>query len=189
MTPKWVTAQTGVAVVATAVSLAAAFFSWKQLEISREHNRLSLQPALQLAPYAEGPGGRNGLYLSNEGIGPARLTGFEVRAGQHVFPKLGQDQWKEALAAVGVEPSCFASGWPQPATVLRVGFERELLRLTRAERSDPCYMELIKLIGGQGVDVVIDYESMYEDRQQLEGTSRANKPSLSEWAAAISQAR
>jgi hypothetical protein len=63
--------QTISATLAVLISIIAAVFAWKQVEISRTHNQLSVMPILQITPYLEGKGGRNGLYLSNDGLGPA----------------------------------------------------------------------------------------------------------------------
>lgn len=43
---------------------------------AQKHNRVSVAPLLQLTPYAEGKTGKNGIYLSNVGLGPAVITGF-----------------------------------------------------------------------------------------------------------------
>lgn len=184
-----ITSQSWAAIAAIFISVVAAYFSWQQLEVSRDHNRRSLRPVLQLTPWTEGTGGKNGLYLTNEGIGPAFLTDIEVRAGRHVFAGLGPDRWAEALTAIGVNPSCFAGGWPQPNTALRVGFERELQRLTHPVGDPTCSIEMVKLAGGPGLQVIIEYESIYGEKFWLHASSNANNPILAKMFAAIPTTR
>lgn len=180
-----ITDQNWLPIAATFISMAAAFFSWQQLEVSRDHNRRSLRPVLQLTPWAEGEGGKNGLYLTNEGGGPAFLTNIEVHAGQHVFAGLGRDEWAAALNAISVNNKCFGGGWPQPATALRAGFDRELLRLKRSVGDPACFTEMVKLAGGPGLKIAIEYESIYGEKFWLHASSNANNPQLAEAFAAF----
>lgn len=57
--------------IALVASILAVVFSWQQNNITKEHNRLSVKPILQLTPMVEGDNKRIGLYLSNVGLGPA----------------------------------------------------------------------------------------------------------------------
>lgn len=60
--------QAATAALALPISILAAVFTWQQLEIGREHNRLSVAPILHITPYLEGIGGKNGFYMTNEGL-------------------------------------------------------------------------------------------------------------------------
>ena len=58
------------AIVTLIVSVLAMAFAWEKVAISKDHNRRSVKPVLQITPFVEGPGERNGIYLSNDGLGP-----------------------------------------------------------------------------------------------------------------------
>lgn len=42
-----------------------------QFKDTREHNKLSVKPIINITPYIEAEGGRYGVYVSNQGLGPA----------------------------------------------------------------------------------------------------------------------
>ncbi|MDQ0586647.1 hypothetical protein [Variovorax paradoxus] len=170
--------QTTVSIAACVLSLAATCFAWQQIEISRTHNRLTVKPMLQLVPQLKGPGGRNGLYLTNTGLGPAIIKEFTVESGRGVFSGLGPDRWAEALSAARLKADCFATGWPRTETPIKAGDELSLLRLTSAENSAPCFAELVKLVGGEGVTTIIRYESVYDEPQDLRSGSKVPTPAI-----------
>lgn len=179
--------QTTVSVAACILSLAATCFAWQQVEISRTHNRLTVKPMLQLVPQLEGPGGRNGLYLTNTGLGPAIITEFTVESGRGVFSGLGPDRWAEALSAAHLKANCFATGWPRPQTPIKAGDELPLLRLTKADHSDSCFAELVKLVGGEGITTSIRYTSVYEEPQTLRSSSKVANHTIDELYRMVTQ--
>ena len=159
--------QNVVGVLALCISIVAAIFAWQQVEISRVHNRLSVAPILHVTPYAEGKSGRSGIYVSNVGLGPAIIKEFSVKAGGVVASGFESDQWPEILTAADTNPLCFATAWPKADSAVKAGEELPLVFVTKAEGSDICYAELIKLIGGQGVDISIQYESIYGEPRHV----------------------
>jgi len=161
-----------VAVLAFLISIVALFFAWKQVEISQEHNRLSVTPMLKVTPYAEGKPGRNGIYLTNVGLGPAIIKEFSVRTGNVVASGLESAQWSEILTAAGINPHCFALAWPRADEAIKAGDELLLLSVTKAEGFDICLAELLKLIGGQGVNISIRYESFYGESRHVSESSQ-----------------
>lgn len=153
------------------ISLAAAVFAWQQVEVSRDHNRRSVIPILQATPYLEGRGGRNGIYLSNDGLGPAILKGFSVKSGGVVASGFDSDRWPEILAASALTPTCFATAWPKGEVALKPGSELVLLRSTSADNAEHCLLEVAKLISGSPIEITIDYESIYGETKQLRTNS------------------
>lgn len=159
-------------VSAVCISIFAAVFSWQQVEISRVHNRKSVEPILQITPYMEGKGRRNGLYLTNDGLGPAILKGFSVKSGGVVASGFGSDRWFEVLATTVSLPACFATGWPKGEVALRPGIEIPLVSLTNAEGTEICGLELVKLIGGKPIEIRVQYESIYGEPKMLTADSK-----------------
>jgi hypothetical protein len=142
------------------------------------HNRVSVAPLLQLTPHAEGKGGRNGIYLSNVGLGPAIIRQFSAQSGNTAVSGFSSDRWPEVLSAAGVNPSCFATGWPSERAALKAGDELPLAYITRAEGMDACYASMVKLMAGVGVQVFVEYESLYGDVRQTASTSKVNSATL-----------
>lgn len=166
------------AALAVCISIIAAVFAWQQVGISRTHNQLSVIPILQITPYLEGKSGRNGLYLSNDGLGPAIIKGFSVRSGGVVASGFESDRWTEVLATTVANPACFATGWPKGETTLKAGIEVPLVFATKAEGAEVCLVELVKLIGGNPIEIGIEYESIYGEKKHLAANSKVFSKTL-----------
>jgi hypothetical protein len=176
--PNHIAIQTVSTALAVCVSIFAAVFTWQQVEVSRIHNRLSVKPILQITPYGEGATGRNGLYLSNDGLGPAVIKSFSAKVAGVTASGFESDRWAQILSAAGVNPTCFATGWPRSETTLRAGIETPLVYLTKAEGSELCFAELVKLIGGNAIEIDIQYESIYGERKRLSAISKVYSNTL-----------
>lgn len=173
-----ISVQTILSVLALCISVFAAFFSWQQVADARAHNRLSVRPLLHLIPYAEGKGGRNGLYLENVGLGPAIFKELRVKSGNMIAYGFDSDQSANLLAAAGVNVGCFKQGWPKYESAVKAGEALALFQITKAEGSEACAVEMIKLMGGHGLDVVIGYESMYGESRTLSENSRVKSETI-----------
>lgn len=168
------------AFAAALAAIFAAVFAWKQVELSREHNRLSVMPILQVTPYLEGKGKRNGLYLSNDGIGPGILKGFSVKSAGVTATGFESDRWPEILSANHLSLDCFAMAWPKGEAALKVGYETPLLALSNAELLRPCLIELIKLVKDPLVEVRIEYESIYGEKKYFTTNSKISSSAVDE---------
>ena len=161
--------------LALVISIASAVFTWQQVD---KHNHISVKPLLQITPYAEGKAGKNGIYLSNVGLGPAIISGFTVASSTFEVSGFSSDRWVEILRAAQVDPMCFATGWPREGATIKAGDELPLISLTKAGGAERCYAEMIKLMGGAGVKASIEYHSVYEDVQKTTGSSKVNSATL-----------
>jgi hypothetical protein len=173
------------AVFALLISFAAAWFAWEQVNLSKIHNRLSVMPILQLTPYLEGKNGkdgkiaRNGLYLSNDGLGPAIIKSFTVKSGGVIATGFTSDRWHEIISTTAANPTCFATGWPKAETALKAGVDIPLVSVTAAVGlSEICNLELLKLVGGNAIEVDMDYESMYGEKKHLLANSKVFSKTL-----------
>lgn len=167
-----------VSILALVISVAAAIFAWQQVDVSQRHNRVSVAPLLQLTPHAEGKTGRNGIYLSNVGLGPAIMTGFSVSTGAIVASGFSSDRWAELLQAAGGNPLCFATGWPREGAAIKAGDELPLVYITKAEGVESCYAEIVKLMAGPGLQVSVEYTSIYGDLSKVSESSKVNSATL-----------
>lgn len=149
--------------IALIASILAVIFSWQQNSITKEHNRQSVKPILQLTPMAEGDGKRNGLFLSNVGLGPAIIKKFEVSTKNNNVSGFESDKWDSILTAANVKADCFATAWPTNNATVQVDGEVPLLSITNSDNHDKCLPEMIGLVGGDEIQVKITYQSIYGD--------------------------
>jgi len=149
--------------IALVASILAVVFSWQQNNITEEHNRLSVKPILQLTPMVEGDNKRNGLYLSNVGLGPAIIKKFEVRTKNHNISGFESNKWDLVLRAVNLRADCFATGWPTDNATVKADDEIPLLSITNSDNRDRCLPEMIGLVGGEEIHVTVTYQSIYGD--------------------------
>ncbi|MCA0177976.1 MAG: hypothetical protein LCH73_17085 [Proteobacteria bacterium] len=161
-------------VSAVAISVVALLLSWYQLDVGRRHNQLSVRPLLLLTPHLEGPTGRNGLYLSNQGLGPAILRDIRVTVGEQSFEGLGKSKWREVLIALDSDPNCFALAWPQEQSALKIGEEIALLSPTKAGILS-CGVATMVLLTQRRFTVDIQYESLYGDSHTLSASGQVNE--------------
>lgn len=158
---------------AVAISFIAAALTWWQVEIGREHNRMSVRPLINITPYLEGEGKRRGVYISNQGLGPAIITSIEVTVNGETFSGLGESQWKSVLSTAETIPLCYKSGWPIQGSVLRPGEEETLLAPTDAYLPI-CDIELVNFHFKKDVSISIGYESLYNEKFVAKGTTQIN---------------
>lgn len=141
------------------ISVLALMVSIWQGMVAREHNRLSVTPKLISTPQLEGKGGKNGIYLSNVGLGPAFIQKAYLRVNGKQY-NLGANPWPHALEEVGLKSLCFATSWLPSGAALKSQEEVALIAVTRADLG-ACYLEAMKLISSNEISINIIYESMY----------------------------
>lgn len=161
-------------VSAVLISLFAVGLSWWQLEVGREHNRLSVRPLVIVTPYLEGPGGRNGLYLSNEGLGPAVLKDMKAVVAGKSFGGLGMSHWRQILKELNANPLCFSQAWPTYESVLKVGEELPILSLTKADLPI-CGSAAFELLTQRKMSMQVDYASLYGEAFVWSGSAQVNE--------------
>ena len=164
--------QTTFATLAFVVSIMATWFAWQQVVVSQTHNKLSVLPILQITPYLEGENGRNGLYISNDGLGPATIKSFSVKSNGATASGFEADRWAEVLSATNLDPNCFATAWPKREATLKAGDSSPLLYVADVANKKTCLLEMVRLIGGNPIYIAIDYESIYKEKRHLSADSK-----------------
>ena len=149
-------------VSAMAVSVAAAAFSWWQVDISKTHNKISVSPLLTIETHIQGPGRKNGLYISNVGLWPAIITGISALSNDHTATGFSEDHWPAVLQAAGLDEICFGTNWPNERQPIRAGDEIGLLTMTTAPGAESCLLQVMHLMSDKGLELEIKYESIYQ---------------------------
>lgn len=162
-----------ISIMALLVSFFAAGFSYWQLIDARQHNRISVRPILIVTAYMEGPGGRNGVYLSNEGLGPGILTSMDVQVKGKSYAGLGKNQWVSVLNEAGTIPGCFKHGWPADGAVVQPGADLALLVPTAAKLPH-CDLAAMLLQMQKVMELSLGYQSLYGEAFTSSGSAKIN---------------
>jgi hypothetical protein len=169
------------------LSLIAAFAAliltlWQGFA-TRRHNRLSVVPYLSCQTHLGGSTGRFGVAFSNSGLGPARITKFDIFVGEKRME--GLDNGREAaiedlgLKDFGHAYDLFVRGIALPANsafwVLSVPVSDEAWK--QKPKIDEAFKRLF---------VQIEYESFYGDVQRLDTRVPRGKEKRKAASAALS---
>ena len=154
------TADTWIAIVATLCAIIAILISvWDHYEI-RKHNRLSVMPLLRFnLEIAQEPDGEYvGLYLTNNGFGPAVVTRYIVRLDDKEIEK--EDLKGEIQAHIGPHSEYKYAGCircspiKESEKILIFGLPNQTIICSASER-------LLDFLSRLEIDIV--YESIYHD--------------------------
>lgn len=135
------------------IAILAVVVSIWQVRISQEHNRLSVTPFMEsFTGWISEDEWR--LSLSNEGVGPAIITGIDYNWKGNTYKN-----WDQLFKAMEIDRSkrtaSYTFGYPSPfATDKKV----EFLGLKISEKE---YYETYN--SNLGVEVIIHYESIYKE--------------------------
>ena len=152
-------------VCAIIISVIALFVSIWQGVVTREHNKLSVKPNFLVAPILQGKGGKNGIYLSNAGLGPGIISEAKLVINDEEFD-LKKNSWPEVLKKINIKPICFSTSWLPAGSALKSSKEVPLISITRGDLG-ACYIEVMKLIVNNDLKIKINYSSMYGEQDVI----------------------
>ncbi|QJI30096.1 hypothetical protein HKK55_15775 [Pseudomonas sp. ADAK18] len=165
---------TVLSIVAVVISIAAASIAYWQLDLMREHNRLSVRPYLMITPHLTAE--KAGLYLSNEGIGPGIITSFKIRVADEQFDGLGDSRWPAVLKKARLNPECFSKGWPTQGAAVRPGNEIAILAPTKSTLFGAlCLVQMSLFLQKNEVFADMEYESLYKERFTFSAPLKINE--------------
>ncbi|URM27715.1 hypothetical protein LLY42_28635 [Pseudomonas frederiksbergensis] len=169
----WAHPERIISLAALAVAFGALCVSLWQLDIARQHNVLSVRPYLMVTPHLAGSGGKNGLYLTNEGIGLGILTSLRVSISGRVYTGLGKNQWPQILRDMELDPLCFSIAWPTKTAALRPGIEIEILGMSKNQNPD-CKIALAIFLARKDILIEVRYTSLYKEEYVFSGNGFMN---------------
>jgi hypothetical protein len=164
-------------IAAILIAFGSAGVSYLQYSSGKHYAELAVRPYLSITPYLEGEGGQNGLYLSNDGNGPAVVTGVQIVFEGRTFDGPGESPWPIVERAIGAE-GCFRRGWPVDAAVLRPGEKEVVLAPTRATNLPQCIGATVKLLTHGNLRLVIRYSDLDGAPFVLDYPVRVNDPDI-----------
>jgi hypothetical protein len=154
--------ETSLSICAIFISLVSLLATFWQADLTRMHNMLSVRPRVLATHYLSGPDDKNGIYISNSGLGPAIITNLQVVINGKTFNGLGRNKWPEALNSIHIGGNCFLQAWPLEESILKSSEEVALLEVAK-EKPPVCTQSLLKLLVQYGVKIKINYKSMYDE--------------------------
>ena len=150
-------ANTVIAICATVIAVASLVVSVSEARAARTHNRLSVQPLLELTTRFP-VGGMARLRLSNSGLGPAKIAGTKLVLEGARFGDWSRSSVDELRGKLSVRPHATTLGGHP---FLDTDYEQFLLSVDSYDPSQ--HGEFRELIEHK-LGIEIQYNSLYGDR-------------------------
>ncbi len=165
-----------ISIAALVAALAAVGVAVWQGAETRRHNRRSVKPHLTYYTFFSANHPCAGLELSNNGVGPAVITRFEVLVDGTLMPNDGARGWHRALEILSLEPGWALFHWLDPDDAIRVGESLWLLAIPEKHLNPERERLLRDAI--PRLEVRVEYRSVYDEPATLiaaENTSSADR--------------
>lgn len=152
-------------IATVAIALCALLLSIWQGYLQRQHDHVSLEPRINAYFKIDGRTDQWGIYVFNNGMGPAYIESLDVFANGKPMPEGDRGKFGSTLLSLGLNPFCFTVGGPRPNDSLIVGEE---IALIEASKNAPaaCSLALNSLsrVAGDNIDFTLVIKSIYGDR-------------------------
>ncbi|TDC97494.1 hypothetical protein [Actinomadura sp. 7K507] len=147
-------ANTVTAICATIIALLSLTISFLQARAVRQHNRYAVRPLLELwTPRRHG--GKTGVQLINQGLGPAIITRTILKLDGQVLGGWDEPTVDRMRESLPTRPRAMTI---RPPRAIPTGFDSFLLSLDDFDREQHAWFaDLIK----QRIQIEIHYESLY----------------------------
>ena len=159
-------ASTVTAIASVTIALAAVFLSVWQGAETRQHNRLSVTPKLVLTKDMRQEAGSIGIFIANEGLGPAIIRDIVISVGEAQYDVNTREGWIDVLDHLEINERWIQWFAISEGTYFRAGQSDFLLA---ADRDKINVSEELRLTQATSqLKVRIEYESVYGDEFQEE---------------------
>ena len=153
------------------IAVLALFISvWSTYE-TRKHNRLSLKPHLSITSEFTSRESQNGVYLYNNGHGPALIKTFSVYIGENELNTSSPASFYNAIRKqLNFQKLAISVAVPKNGDVLKAGESHKILGPVELSSNLPEEQLLQLKEGLPRLRFVIKYESFYEEKFVIERT-------------------
>lgn len=159
------------------IALVALGFSIWQAVIQRTHNHVSLEPRINAYYSNDGKAEQEGLYIINNGMGPAFVERFGVSVDGKTVPE--EDLWKlgAALAPLGLNAMCLTIRGPRPNDSFKAGEEMALIEISKGAPA-VCSLTALKMRAAfaENLDFTLIVKSIYGDRFEYNLKKNLQRP-------------
>lgn len=156
------------------IALCALYITLKQLDVSREHNKMSVRPHLITATESDESEGIYKVVLKNNGLGPAQFKKVSLFLDGKVFEINGERKIKDMLSKM-FDKHHYSSKQTDLGNSYVMSPNEEILLLSfnliepKSERKNA--LEIFNR-----ANIAIEYESFYGDRFKFNTKENSNKP-------------
>jgi hypothetical protein len=147
-------------VAAIIISTFALIVSIWQAKDSRDFNKLSFKPHLQINPKLTG-NKESGLYLENAGTGTAFINSLTLTVSGKTYDLI-EDNSSELFNSIDVRPGCYRESWPKKGAAIQSGKEFPLIKVSDSN-IESCWFEAMKFLTEPNVIMNISYTSPYDE--------------------------
>lgn len=139
------------------IAVCALVISIWQSYSMQQHNKLSLRPYLEMAFEYDRREGRWGLYIYNQGMGPAQVTTVEYKVDGKSYPNI-----VAFLMALGEDPDCYTRG--NISRFYKVEDRQVVLRT----QNESCFKEEQAFSAMfDRLQIILNYQSLYGESYRL----------------------
>ena len=150
-----------------AIAVCALGLSLWQGYQQRVQNHVAVEPRINAYFKLDGKTDQNGLYVFNNGLGPAYVESLEVTVAGKPVMENSYGQFGGAVQSMRLETDCLTIGGPRANDSLKLGEEIGLVEISK---NAPSACALTKLLLGakiqQHLDFTLIVKSIYGDRFQ-----------------------
>ncbi len=150
-----------------AIAVCALGLSLWQGYQQRVQNHVAVEPRINAYFKLDGRTDQNGLYVFNNGLGPAYIESLEVTVAGSPVTGNSYGQFGDAVQSMRINTDCLAIGGPRPNDSLKLGEEIGLIEISK-NASSAC--AITKLLLGAKIQQQLDFtlivKSIYGDRFQ-----------------------
>lgn len=148
-------------IMATIISVAALYFTYYQIEMSREHYRLSVKPHITFHSYPGNLLNRPmGVFIVNTGIGPAMIKNYKIIWKDQIVEGKG-NVLNFFLEQLGSATNHIVWAIIDPGIGIGVNDEIWLVKIDEKNKTNENTEILTKFL--KSFNVEIKYESMYKN--------------------------
>lgn len=150
-----------------AIAVCALGLSLWQGYQQRVQNHVAVEPRINAYFKLDGKTDQNGLYIFNNGLGPAYVESLEVTVDGEPVTDISYGRFGGAVQSMRLGTDCLTIGGPRPNDSLKLGEEIGLIEISK---NAPSTCALTKLLLGakiqQHLDFTLIVKSIYGDRFQ-----------------------
>lgn len=161
------TLQVITSISAIVIAIAALFLTIWQSWMMRKHNYNSVKPLLSFERYLSPMHGGFGIYLNNNGLGPAIVINQKLLVDGKEIEKLEDNPWYYAAKSLDIDYTFVQLGFYDRNTVIAAGERKALVTIDEnaSKEQKEHFKKAIPRIG-----IEIRYKSIYaiEDIEKLE---------------------
>lgn len=159
------------------IALCALGFSAWQGYLQRAHNHVSLEPRLNAYFKIDGRADQWGVYIVNNGTGPAFVEALKVTVNGKPVAEGRIGQFGSAAVPLGLDLSCLIVGGPRPNDSLKVGEEVGLIE-TPVNAPARCTFNKLKMESALKDDLnfLLVVKSIYGDRFEYDYKNNIQRP-------------